>query len=204
MEDIRDILFENIASKRFRAVLTAERSGVLSGVDEAYASAKKLGIDLELCKGEGAEISHGERFGNFLGTSKQIAMAEECLIGTLAKASGIATAARTAVQLADTGIVPGSGVANSRAALNEASLGVPVVALGIPTVVEARTLCADLLRHTGGAEQAPPELLPGPGLMVTPRDIDPAVTRIAALAAEALNRALHDLRPGELQALTES
>lgn len=35
MEDIRDILFENIASKRFRAVLTAERSGVLSGVDEA-------------------------------------------------------------------------------------------------------------------------------------------------------------------------
>ena len=51
MEDIRDILFENIASKRFRAVLTAERSGVLSGVDEAYASAKKLGIDLELCKG---------------------------------------------------------------------------------------------------------------------------------------------------------
>ena len=110
----------------------------------------------------------------------------------------------TAVQLADTGIVPGSGVANSRAALNEASLGVPVVALGIPTVVEARTLCVDLLRHTGGAEQAPPELLPGPGLMVTPRDIDPAVTRIAALAAEALNRALHDLRPGELQALTES
>ena len=101
MEDIRDILFENIASKRFRAVLTAERSGVLSGVDEAYASAKKLGIDLELCKGEGAEISHGERFGNFLGTPKQIAMAEECLIGTLAKASGIATAARTAVQLAD-------------------------------------------------------------------------------------------------------
>ena len=84
MEDIRDILFENIASKRFRAVLTAERSGVLSGVDEAYASAKKLGIDLELCKGEGAEISHGERFGNFLGTPKQIAMAEECLIGTLA------------------------------------------------------------------------------------------------------------------------
>ena len=37
MEDIRDILFEEIASKRFRAVLTAERSGVISGVEEAYA-----------------------------------------------------------------------------------------------------------------------------------------------------------------------
>lgn len=101
MEDIRDILFEEIATKRFRAVLTAERSGVLSGVDEAFACAKELGIDLEICKGEGEEVSHGERFGNFLGTPKQIALAEERLIGTLAKASGIATASRTAVQLAD-------------------------------------------------------------------------------------------------------
>lgn len=101
MGDIRDVLFEEIETKRFRAVLTAERSGVLSGVEEAYACAKELGIDLELCKGEGEEISHGERFGNFLGTPKQIALAEECLIGALAKTSGIATAARTAVQLAD-------------------------------------------------------------------------------------------------------
>lgn len=110
MEDIRDILFEEIASKRFRAVLTAERSGVISGVEEAYACAKELGIDLELCKAEGAEVSHGERFGNFLGTPKQIALAEERLIGTLAKASGIATASRTAVRLADgkTQIVSGS------------------------------------------------------------------------------------------------
>lgn len=101
MEDIRDVLFKGIENKRFRATLMAERSGVLSGVEEAYACAKELGIDLELCKEEGAEISHGERFGNFAGTPKQIAMAEERLIGTLAKASGIATAARTAVQLAD-------------------------------------------------------------------------------------------------------
>jgi nicotinate-nucleotide pyrophosphorylase (carboxylating) len=101
MEDIRDVLFEEIASKRFRAVLMAERSGVLSGVEEAYACARELGLELELCKAEGAEISHRERFGSFLGTPKQIAMAEERLIGTLAKASGIATAARTAVQLAD-------------------------------------------------------------------------------------------------------
>ena len=101
MTDIRDILFEGIAEKRFRAVLTAERSGVLSGVEEAYACAEEIGIQLELCKKEGDELSHGERFGNFLGTPKQIAIAEERLIGTLAKASGIATAARTAVLLAD-------------------------------------------------------------------------------------------------------
>ena len=101
MKDMRDLLFQGIENKRFRAVLTAERSGVLSGVEAARARAEALGITLELCKAEGTEVSHGERFGNFLAAPKQIAMAEEQIIGTLAKASGIATAARTAVQLAD-------------------------------------------------------------------------------------------------------
>ena len=101
MTDIRDVLFKNISSKRFRVVITAERSGVLSGVQDAFLCAQELGIQLELCKGEGEELSHGEHFGNFWGTPKQIALAEERLIGTLAKASGIATAAKTAVMLAD-------------------------------------------------------------------------------------------------------
>lgn len=99
--DVRDVLFQDIEAKRFRAVLTAERSGVLSGVEAAHARAEALGITLELCRAEGDELSHGERFGNLLASPKQIAMAEEQIIGTLAKSSGIATAARTAVQLAD-------------------------------------------------------------------------------------------------------
>lgn len=99
--DVRDLLFQGIEAKRFRAVFTAERSGVLSGVEAARARAEALGITLELCKAEGDELSHGERFGNFLASPKQIALAEEQIIGTMAKASGIATAARTAVQLAD-------------------------------------------------------------------------------------------------------
>ena len=99
--DVRDLLFQGMESRKFRAVLTAERSGVLSGVEAARARAKALGIALELCRAEGEELSHGERFGNFLASPKQIAMAEEQIIGTLAKFSGIATAARTAVQLAD-------------------------------------------------------------------------------------------------------
>ncbi len=99
--DVRDLMFQGMENKKFRAVLTAERSGVLSGVEAARARAKALGITLELCKTEGDELSHGERFGNFLASPKQIALAEEQIIGTLAKSSGIATAARTAVQLAD-------------------------------------------------------------------------------------------------------
>ena len=49
------------------------------------------------------------------------------------------------VQLSDTGIIPGSGVGNHRAALNRETLGIPVIAIGVPTVVDAATLAADLL-----------------------------------------------------------
>ena len=101
MRDIRDIIFHALEGKRLRAVLTAERAGVLSGVDSVRIRAEELGIALELCKEEGEELSHGERIGTLVAGPKQIALAEEQLIGELAKASGIATAARTAVLLAD-------------------------------------------------------------------------------------------------------
>ena len=51
----------------------------------------------------------------------------------------------SSVQLADTGIVPGAGVANARKELTISTLGVPVIAIGIPTVVEAATIAADSL-----------------------------------------------------------
>lgn len=47
------------------------------------------------------------------------------------------------------GIVPGSGVGNARMALDKKSLGIPVIAVGVPTVVDAATLCLDLLEQTG-------------------------------------------------------
>ncbi len=101
MEDVRTRLFESISSRRFRAVLIAERAGVLAGVEAAEECARNLGIDLEICRREGDDLSHGVAFANFSGTPEQIAAAEEQLIGTLAKASGIATAARAAVLVAD-------------------------------------------------------------------------------------------------------
>ena len=56
---------------------------------------------------------------------------------------------RHGAAFSDTGIVPGCGVGNHRAALNRETLGVPVVAVGVPTVVEAATLAADLLEAAG-------------------------------------------------------
>lgn len=90
-----------------------------------------------------------------------------------------------AVQVTDAGIVPGSGVGNARSALTEETLGVPVVAVGVPTVVDARTLCADL----SGAEIDLPE---DTELFVTPRDIDTRVRDSARLAGYAIDLALHD------------
>ena len=96
-----------------------------------------------------------------------------------------ALSAREAVQVTDAGIVPGSGVGNARSALTEETLGVPVVAVGVPTVVDARTLCADL----SGAEI---DLLEDTELFVTPRDIDTRVRDSARLVGYAIDLALHD------------
>lgn len=100
MTDIRDVLFETIESRRFRVALTAEAAGVFSGVAEAQECAQRLGLVLELQKKEGELLLPGQQFGTFTGTPKQIAVAEEQIIGTLAKTSGIATAARRATELA--------------------------------------------------------------------------------------------------------
>ncbi len=90
------------------------------------------------------------------------------------------------IQICDTGISPGSGVGNHRYALNRETLGVPVIALGVPTVVDAATLAYDL---TGGQ---PPEDAPSAEMIVTPRDIDSFVSDAAKLLGYSINFALHD------------
>ena len=110
----------------------------------------------------------------------------ECVIAVDALASrDIERLCRT-VQLSDTGIVPGSGVGNRRAGINSALTGCPVIAVGVPTVVDARTLAADV---TGRDEASiPPES--ARGLIVTPREIDRDAADISRLVGYALNLAL--------------
>jgi spore protease len=87
------------------------------------------------------------------------------------------------VQISDTGITPGSGVGNHRFALTRESLGVPVIAVGVPTVVDAATLCADLTGQSTRPEQ-------GRSLMVTPRDIDQQVADLSRLLGFGISLAL--------------
>ena len=102
------------------------------------------------------------------------------------------------VQLSDTGIVPGSGVGNHRMALSRETLGVPVLAVGVPTVVEASTLVMDLLGGEDAAE------LPGAELFVTPREIDSRVADLARVIGYGVSLALNpELTVEELTMLVE-
>ncbi len=94
----------------------------------------------------------------------------------------------TTVQLSNTGIAPGSGVGNNRRELSEASLGVPVVAIGVPTVVDAYTIAGELTGQDNFKEN--PQYS---GLIVTPKDIDAYVSDIARLVGYGINIALHGL-----------
>lgn len=93
----------------------------------------------------------------------------------------------TTVQITDTGISPGSGVQNRRKELSQASLGIPVIAVGVPTVVDMTTIAQDLF----GAEELPAHSREqGRAMMVTPREIDVLIDRAAKLLGLGINRAL--------------
>lgn len=85
------------------------------------------------------------------------------------------------VQITDTGIQPGSGVGNHRGSLTKESLGIPVIAIGVPTVVEAAAIVYDA---QGNCEKMPPHLN---GMFVTPKNIDEMIKQLSFTLSEALN-----------------
>ena len=114
-----------------------------------------------------------------------------CVLAVDALASRSLRRVGRTVQLSDTGIVPGSGVGNHRMALNRETLGVPVIAIGVPTVVDAATLACDLLSEAG-REDLDPAALSGAGenLIVTPREVDTQVGDLAKVIGYGIDLAL--------------
>lgn len=86
------------------------------------------------------------------------------------------------VQITNTGISPGSGVQNSRKELSEGSLGVPVIAIGVPTVVDMSTIAESISKVSDSRYSS---------MMVTPREIDTVVSRSAKMISLAVNKALN-------------
>lgn len=104
------------------------------------------------------------------------------------------------VQLTDTGIHPGSGVGNRRDGLNQKTLGVPVIAIGIPTVVDSNaivhTALTNFFEANSSLEQAE-NIIQGmmqhvdTKLFVSPKDIDNLIAKSARVVAGGINLALH-------------
>jgi spore protease len=139
----------------------------------------------------------------------------DVVIALDALASRSLSRVNSTIQIADSGIHPGSGVGNHRRELTQETLGVPVYAVGVPTVVQASTIAGDCLERlldrlrqsvpNNGANEifdrfSPSEkrqmvdevLAPlGDNLMVTPKEVDEFIEDISQLVAKALNLALH-------------
>ena len=96
--DIRYEIFRGSSAIRVTAALIAEREGVLSGLKRASASVELLNLRFSSDLSDGDSVREGQEIARVSGNPVQIAMAEECIIGTLSKSSGIATAARRARQ----------------------------------------------------------------------------------------------------------
>lgn len=103
----------------------------------------------------------------------------------------------TTIQMCNTGIVPGSGVGNARQEISEKTIGVPVVSIGVPTVVDAATLIMDC---TGNEDTVSDK---AKSMMVTPREVDLMIERAAKLTSLAINCALQpDISPEDMLVLT--
>ena len=115
------------------------------------------------------------------------------------------------IQISDTGIVPGAGVGNTRKELSEKTLGIPVVAIGIPTVVESAVLvndCLDLfieklqqeaksndylnqLKEQDNYEEIKEALNPNDyNMIVTPKEIDELIENMSSIVARGINMSL--------------
>jgi len=125
------------------------------------------------------------------------------------------------IQLTDTGICPGAGIGNRRMPLNQATLGVPVIAIGVPTVADAAVFAGDAMeRFFASMEESTPELLEGcdnflrmladisdedkyaairaairpvvGNMFVTPKEIGEVVAWLAGMIANGINAAMHE------------
>lgn len=113
------------------------------------------------------------------------AVSPDCVIVIDALACSDISRLGTTIQLSNSGISPGSGVQNRRKEFSEATLGVPVIAVGVPTVVDMHTIVENI---TG----SPPDKHL-PNMMVTPRDVDKLIERTARLLAYSINKAVQPM-----------
>ncbi len=140
------------------------------------------------------------------GLSEQVKPALIIVIDALC--SGRVERINTTIQITDTGITPGAGVGNKRKTINSESLGVPVIAIGVPTVVDAATIAAaglDIALKESGNSKELAALDDGErydrikaaiepefgNMIVAPKDVDNIIEDISSVIANGINISLH-------------
>lgn len=128
----------------------------------------------------------------------------DCLIVIDALAARNVQRLNTTIQITDTGISPGAGVGNNRNTLNKDSLGVDVVAIGVPTVVDAITIVQDTMESLLGGQGFSEEEVAGfmkeiggasvKNMFVTPKSIDESIKKMSYTISEALNSCFYEMR----------
>ena len=111
----------------------------------------------------------------------------------------------TTVQLSTSGVVPGSGVGNARSEISQHTMGIPVISVGVPTVVDGATLALDLMEQAGiGNTEKAEEIIRklGEGITVAPKEIDLMTERASQFVAMGINCALQkNISPEDLLAI---
>ena len=95
--DVREEMLRSVRATRVAAAIVADQAGIIAGVPSATREAAQLGLSCVEIVGEGSAVEAGDEIARLAGTPRQIVMAEDVLIGALAKPSGIATRARAFV-----------------------------------------------------------------------------------------------------------
>ena len=90
------------------------------------------------------------------------------------------------IQISDTGIWPGSGVGNNRMAIDKKNMGIPVISIGVPTVVDAATLVYDAIKKINNNDSAN-LALDFKQMFVTSKDVDAIVKRLSYTISEGIN-----------------
>ena len=189
LERATRVVEQMLVTRHLRQAMARELKGKLRGVSAIAPGVLGLtGIETaELCRGLVAHVKPA------------------AVIAIDALAAYESERICTTIQITDTGIEPGSGVGNHRLGLTDETLGVRVIAVGVPMVVYASTIARDAMArlideygifesgHEDAAEQLLRQVSEGflGDMVVTPREIDELVLSVADLLSDGLNQALH-------------
>ena len=172
-----------------------------------YPFARKMRASMAIAPGVMAQtgMETGEILRGIIGKT-----APEVLVVVDALAAKTSGRLNKTIQICDTGIAPGAGVGNERQEISEKTMGIPVIAVGVPTVISVPAMAGDIMqsfleslgdekmlniyeswsdqeKYRFMAESLHEELF---GLFVTPKEIDEAVKRISYTISEGINRVI--------------